>query len=246
MHHVLKCAIITKIVAGLLWSSAAVAAFSELSRSLRHQFSQIALDVPVLPPLGHTRFCLRYPGECKISGGDFRRRNIKLTPARWEELDAINRQVSQSIVSKVTPLSGTFDQWLISPASGDCKAYALTKRHVLLMRGWPSRALLLAEVIVPDGQHHLVLVVRTKDTDLVLDNLNPSVRPISTTYRQYQWVRAEMPQNPRFWARVRTPTIVQTASLPGQESVVSRSVRLSVGRLAGGPKMSDEVAPSQY
>ena len=84
---------------------------------------------------------------------------------------------------------------------------------VLLGAEWPSRALLLAEVIVPDGQHHLVLIVRTKETDLVLDNLSPNVRSVSVTYRHYQWVRVETPQNPKFWVRVRTPRGVQTAAL---------------------------------
>ena len=69
------------------------------------------------------------------------------------------------------------EEWLISPKAGDCNDYAVTKRHELLARGWPSRALLLAEVIVPSGEHHLVVVVRTNEGDFVLDNLNASVRP---------------------------------------------------------------------
>jgi predicted transglutaminase-like cysteine proteinase len=55
------------------------------------------------------------------------------------------------------------------------------------------------------------LVVRTKDVDLVLDNLNANVRPVAVMYRQYQWVRIETPQNPKFWARVRLPGSMQTA-----------------------------------
>ncbi len=113
----------------------------------------------------------------------------------------------------MTPGNGTFEEWLIAPQAGDCKDYAITKRHELLERGWPSRALLLSEVIVPDGEHHLVLVVRTKDGDLVLDNLNASIRPATMTFRQYQWVRMEMPQNPKFWARVRMPGTVHIAML---------------------------------
>jgi predicted transglutaminase-like cysteine proteinase len=124
-------------------------------------------------------------------------------------LNAVNRRINSNIVPKLTATNG-FDEWLIAPAAGDCKAYALTKRHELLARGWP---LLLSEVIVADGEHHLVLVVRTKETDLVLDNLNPNVRPVSATYRQYQWLRVEMPQNPKFWVRVRTLGAVRTAAL---------------------------------
>ena len=71
--------------------------------------------------------------------------------------------------------------------------------------------MLLSEVVVPSGQHHLVLVVRTKNADLVLDNLSGNVRPVSMTYRQYRWVRIESPQNPRFWAAVRAPSMLRVA-----------------------------------
>jgi predicted transglutaminase-like cysteine proteinase len=64
---------------------------------------------------------------------------------------------------------------------------------------------LLSEVIVPDGEHHLVLVVRTKEGDLVLDNLDANIRSVAMTYPDYQWVRIESPQNPKYWASVRLP-----------------------------------------
>ena len=37
----------------------------------------------------------------------------------------------------------------------------------MLGRNWPPRVLLLSEVVVPSGAHHLILVVRTKEADLV-------------------------------------------------------------------------------
>ena len=122
-----------------------------------------------------------------------------------QQLNSVNRQINRDIVAKATPGNGTFEEWLISPQVGDCKDYAITKRHELLARGWPSRALLLTEVIVPDGEHHLVLVVRTKDEDLVLDNLNANIRPVTMTYPDYQWLRIKSPQNPKYWASVRLP-----------------------------------------
>jgi predicted transglutaminase-like cysteine proteinase len=212
MRHASRIAFVSSLAIAVTWSIISEAAFFVLPSALKYQFSKIILDKPALPPIGHTRFCLRYPNECKPRSVDFRKRNIQLTPARWDELNAVNRHVNNSIILQVTPVSGTFDEWIISPAAGDCKAYTLTKRHELLARGWPSSALLLSEVVVPDGQHHLVLVVLTKETDLVLDNLNPNVRPVSATYRQYEWVRVETPQNPKFWARVRTPSVVRTAA----------------------------------
>jgi hypothetical protein len=95
---------------------------------------------------------------------------------------------------------------LISPASGDCNDYAVTKRHELIKRGWPGQSLLLAEVVTRWGEHHLVLVVRTEGADLVLDSLSPQIRAWSTT--GYRWVRIQSPENPVYWASV---TSTQTA-----------------------------------
>lgn len=40
---------------------------------------------------------------------------------------------------------------------------------------WPSRALLLAEVVIPWGEHHLILIVRL------------AVRTAAMTSREYHW-----------------------------------------------------------
>ena len=164
-----------------------------------------------LPPIGHSRFCVRYPDDCKVHGIDFRRRNIVLTPKRWNELNIVNRDVNRGILAEVTAGDGATEDWVISPQTGDCKDYAITKRHELLARGWPSRSLLLSEVVVPSGEHHLLLVVRVKDADLVLDNLSDDIRLVATTYDQYIWVRIQSPQNPKFWTRIRKWDAVHTA-----------------------------------
>jgi predicted transglutaminase-like cysteine proteinase len=61
----------------------------------------------------------------------------------------------------------------------------------LMTRGWPARALLLSEVVTGGGEHHLVLVVRTRDADLVLDNMTGKIVPWFET--PYRWVRIQMP-----------------------------------------------------
>ena len=161
-------------------------------RAVKNQLNQLRLDLPVLAPMAHVRFCLRYHEECEVRQVDFRRRNIALTPKRWNELNAVNRKVNREIVPEPNSGGVMAEEWLLSPKAGDCNDYAVTKRHILIAHGWPSRALLLSEVVAPSGQHHLVLVVRTKNADLVLDNLNANVRPVSMTYRQYKWVRIEI------------------------------------------------------
>jgi predicted transglutaminase-like cysteine proteinase len=158
------------------------------------------LDVgftPMLPPLGYTKFCLHYPNDCKSSRIDFRRRNIKLTAERWYELRSVNKQINNTIIPALA------EEWLLAPSVGNCKDYAITKRHELMLKGWPSRALLLSEVALSSGEHHLVLVVRVKGADLVLDNLNDDVRSVAATCGEYSWVKIQIPQNPNFWKKVR-------------------------------------------
>src|ERR1700742_3214177 len=127
--------------------------------------SGMVFGAPILPPFAHTRFCLAYPAECKVRAVLFRGGAIALKPQRTNE----------SIAD---------EKWLIAPAFGDCNDYAVTKRHQLLARGWPARVLLLAEVVIPSGEHHLVLVVRMREGDLVADNLDLTIRPwTATRYR---------------------------------------------------------------
>jgi predicted transglutaminase-like cysteine proteinase len=157
----------------------------------------IQLADPVLAPFAHTRHCVQYPNECRVRRMPFRGGKLALTEKRRAELTAVNAEVNRSIKPQRNPLGVAGEEWRIAPKAGDCNDYAVTKRHELLARGWPSRALLLAEVILPSGEHHLVLVVRTKESDLVLDNLNANIRPWNKT--QYRWVRMQTPSNPSVW-----------------------------------------------
>jgi predicted transglutaminase-like cysteine proteinase len=166
-------------------------------------------NAPVLAPVAFIHFCNRYPEDCKIQSNDFDQAPVHLTQARLAELSKINREVNNSIKPQANLEGDLAEGWLVAPRHGDCTDYAVTKRHALLARGWPSRSLLLAEVIVDSGEHHLVLVVRTRDGDLVLDNLNSDVRPVSQI--NYQWVRAQKTENPRFWSTINVGRIDRVA-----------------------------------
>jgi predicted transglutaminase-like cysteine proteinase len=161
--------------------------------------ASLTLDTPALAPVAFIRFCVRYPEDCKNHPPEFEQTPVTLTQARLAELAKINRDVNLSIKPEPNLAGALGEEWLVSPRNGDCNDYAVTKRHQLLARGWPSRSLLLAEVVTPSGEHHLVLVVRTRADDLVLDNLNRDIRPISRI--GYQWVRAQQENNPIFWSR---------------------------------------------
>jgi predicted transglutaminase-like cysteine proteinase len=160
---------------------------------------RIKFEAPALAPMAHTIFCLRYEDECRARLL-FRGGPILLTEARWADLKDVNLAVNRAIIPERNELGLAGETWLIDPERGDCNDYAVTKLHRLLKRGWPARTLLLGEVVIPSGEHHLVLLVRTKSGDLVLDNLTPQIRPWSRA--PYRWVRIQSPGNPRYWTTV--------------------------------------------
>jgi predicted transglutaminase-like cysteine proteinase len=177
---------------------AAIAAVLSLSLCAFTQPSYCGSDDDnVLPPLGHTHFCVRYPRDCDRSSS----RNIASIPfeERWLQLKFINEVINAVIAPK--PGDPTVDSdWLIGPAEGNCNDYAVTKRHLLLEAGWPASALLLAEVVrVTTGEHHLILIVRGTNSDFVLDNLRPFIVSLAETRDDYLWVRVQSDQDPRFW-----------------------------------------------
>lgn len=185
------------------------AVFSRLRRPREANIDRISFDTHALAPMAFVRFCKRYPKDCKVSGMAFRPKPVELTKARKAELIMVNREVNHAISPKENVNGVMAEEWLVSPRAGDCNDYAVTKRHKLLARGWPSRSLLLAEVVTPSGEHHLVLVVRNREDDLVLDNLNAQVRSVSQV--QYEWVRAQETKNPKFWSTVSVKRTAQVA-----------------------------------
>jgi predicted transglutaminase-like cysteine proteinase len=188
----------------------AQAAFYGLPRALKDHVARVSFAVPSLAPMAFTRFCLKYRDDCEVRRMLAFRRGMTLTAERWAELVAVNRAVNRAIVPQRNEDGLAGEAWLLSPAAGDCNDYAVTKRHELLARGWPSHALVLTEVVIPSGEHHLVLVVRTRDGDFVLDNLSPNVRSVSQP--RYRWVRAQSPRHPNFWSTVTVaPATVRTA-----------------------------------
>ena len=159
----------------------------------------VALGRPVLGPLAYTHFCMRYPAECRALGSTTSQ-PVSLVGTRAAELAGVNARVNRTIAPMRQVGDRSYDTWRLSPRAGDCNDYAVTKRHQLMGLGWPSRALLLSEVITPWGEHHLVLLVRTSAGDLVLDNLDKRIRRWDML--PYGWVRVQMPSEPMLWAVV--------------------------------------------
>ncbi|MGY0575850.1 transglutaminase-like cysteine peptidase [Bradyrhizobium sp. RDM12] len=174
------------------------AGFVGLPMNLQSSMQRIKAAAPALPPMAYTQFCQRYAQECRAQP-IFRPGLVRLTNEKLADLREVNQMVNLAIAPEPNDLGLAGEKWLINPARGDCNDYAVSKRHELLARGWPSRSLLLSEVIVSSGEHHLVLVVRTGDGDLVLDNLTSQIKSWSRV--PYRWVRMQVP-NSRLWATI--------------------------------------------
>jgi predicted transglutaminase-like cysteine proteinase len=166
---------------------------------LQSAVQHIKFERPTLAPMAYTEFCIRYQDQCRQKTV-FRGGPVNLTAERWADLREVNRRVNQDIVPERNERGLAGEAWLINPNRGDCNDYVVSKRHELLRRGWPARALLLSEVVTNSGEHHLVLVVRTGSGDLVLDNLTAQIKPWSRV--PYRWARIQMPNESRLWATI--------------------------------------------
>jgi predicted transglutaminase-like cysteine proteinase len=155
---------------------------------------------PTLAPFQHVRFCLRYPSDCKSEPTENKR--IDLNEETLELLKRVNHSVNMSII----PMPKSYGQnlgdgWTIAPNMGDCNDYAVTKRHQLLERGLPSKALRLSVVKTASGVGHLVLVVVTTKGDIVMDDLTEVIRPWQST--GYHWLKIQSATDSKFWYEIK-------------------------------------------
>jgi predicted transglutaminase-like cysteine proteinase len=204
------------MVAGVL----AVDGADARSRSLPDStfLTPIVEASPTLAPFQHVRFCLRYPSDCKSDPAENER--IDLNPETSEQLKRVNQSVNMSIVPTFKSYGSNLeDGWTIAPGTGDCNDYAVTKRHELIERGLPSKALRLSVVKTASGVGHLVLVVATTKGDIVLDNLTDVIRLWQHT--DYHWLKIQSASDSRYWYGIKAPATALSVSQ------VDRKVRLA-------------------
>lgn len=141
-------------------------------------------------PLGYQLMCLKSPQECTGGGSAM----VKATDDTLQTLKRVNAHVNRSI--KPRNDRGA-DVWTANARIGDCEDYVLAKRRALVKAGVSASALRIAYVKTRHGEGHAILVVKTNQGDLVLDNLNGSVRPLSQSgYRIISMSGA----NPMSWS----------------------------------------------
>ena len=149
------------------------------------------------PVQGWVKFCERYPAECDLQLSEAT--TITLTSKVWRALNAVNRKVNTTIRPRTDMEHwGVVDRWdLPDDGYGDCEDYQLLKRKMLVeQHGIPRRALRMTVVIDEQGEGHAVLMVRTDEGDLVLDNKRSGILPWHAT--GYVFVKREG-QDGREW-----------------------------------------------
>lgn len=169
--------------------------FDENAARVAPEASFVAASAPALAPMAHVLLCLERPAECQATGPA--NAVVALTRDVRAELIQVNRAVNRQIRPRHDKAGPMGDVWSVSPAKGDCEDYALTKRHMLIARGWPSSALRIAVARTARGEGHAVLVVRTSEGDLVLDNRTTALRSWDKT--GLRWIKIQSAGNPKQW-----------------------------------------------
>ncbi len=149
------------------------------------------------PPTGARQLCREYTWACA------KKRSINLSSQQELRLvKQINRRVNANTAS-VTDQSQykTRERWALPTSrGGDCEDFALLKKRDLIQAGIDPSKLLLATVLDSRRNSHAVLVYRSSQGDLILDNLTSQVKPWSKT--NYLFLRMQDPKQPRRWVGV--------------------------------------------
>jgi predicted transglutaminase-like cysteine proteinase len=191
-----KLTVMTALAASMLapFANFADAAPAGLARNVRPSAppSYIVERRPTMPPFAFIQFCAANASECQARGG---KPMVEMTPALRDELKRINGRVNASIRA-VNDEPGN-DIWQIGVSSGDCEDFALTKRQKLVTAGWSPRALRMVVARTREGEGHAVLVVKTSEGDMVLDNRTNEIRPWNRA--GLRGVKIQSGDNPRLW-----------------------------------------------
>jgi predicted transglutaminase-like cysteine proteinase len=144
------------------------------------------------------QFCRDNAERCAAAGNA---RRVVLDAQKLRQLASVNKAVNRAI--KGLPGSPPFNWWRNNVAQGWCGDYAVTKLTRLLDLGWSGGAVRPAQVVVPSGVWHTVLIISTTDTDLVLDSLNDEVVRVDAP--PYHWLSVASEEDPLRWRYILPP-----------------------------------------
>ncbi|MDB5557811.1 MAG: transglutaminase [Enterovirga sp.] len=162
------------------------------------------------PVQGWVKFCDRYPGECDLNSAEAA--TIPLNSRNWKALNTVNRKVNTTIKPRTDMEHwGVVDRWdLPEDGAGDCEDFQLLKRKILVEQyGLPKRAFRMTVVIDEQGEGHAVMMVRTDEGDVILDNKRSVILPWHET--GYIFVKREG-QDGRDWVSLGEQTSPTTTA----------------------------------
>jgi predicted transglutaminase-like cysteine proteinase len=133
---------------------------------------ELSTHTAATAPLGFQIFCLQNAAQCVETQDS----QATYSPKIHTKVTSVNLNINSTIIARNDV---GMDQWALNPTEGDCEDYALSKRAQLVSAGMPAGALRIATALTPEGIGHAVLVMRTNQGDLVLDNLNNIVKPFN-------------------------------------------------------------------
>ncbi len=152
---------------------------------------------PIAAPDGFKGVCARYKWACARSG-----RGLGTADGALQLAKFVNTSVNRSTRSMSDRRQyGNEEVWALPTSrGGDCEDIVLLKKRELIQRGVAPEHLLIATVLDRNRASHAVLVLRTGDEDLVLDNLKNSILPWRKT--GYSFLRMQNPSAPHKWDAV--------------------------------------------
>ncbi len=215
MRQAFKTGALSKAFAAMIalaaLSLSQVPASAQTMASLTNGASTLsALEGKSKPIAGWVDFCKREPAECAFDPSE--PEEIVLTPKIWKLISDTNLQVNKSI-RPVSDLAyfGEVDYWTLpNDGIGDCEDFQLLKRHILVEKGLPARAMRMTVVTNPKGDGHAVLMIITDRGDFVLDNLSPVIKPWNKT--PYTYIKRESQADPQAWVSLGGATAAQATA----------------------------------
>jgi predicted transglutaminase-like cysteine proteinase len=126
--------------------------------------------VPARPVTAWIDFCDKNSAECAVNLAE--PEEVPFSEELMQTLTRVNLEVNKSL-APLTDMEhwGIADQWgLPTDGKGDCEDYQLLKRTLLIAHGLPRRSLRMTVVLDEKHEGHAVLMVRTDQGDLILDN----------------------------------------------------------------------------
>ncbi|HCQ67399.1 MAG TPA: hypothetical protein DIU07_20675 [Rhodobacteraceae bacterium] len=181
----------------LVWAAVTAIVFiaSPQDASASNEFIQHKGGAPA--PDGAQAICNTYSWAC-----------ARATPQnappsdQLQHVAAVNARINRSVRAiEDDQQYGVTEYWALpTRAGGDCEDFALLKKRELVSLGIDPRRLLIATVLDRQRNPHAVLVFRSDEGDLVLDNLTNQIKSWRDT--RYMFLQMQDPDRPTHWVNI--------------------------------------------